>query len=156
MAQEIERKFLVTGDFQSYTTGRTRIMQAYLSSSPERAVRVRIEGEKGFLTIKGETRQQGTSRYEWEKEIPVKEARELLKICEPGMIEKIRHRIPAGRHTFEVDEFLGMNKGLIMAEVELGSPDETFERPGWLGEEVTGDPRYYNAFLAKNPYSTWA
>ncbi|MFP4064778.1 MAG: CYTH domain-containing protein [Bacteroidales bacterium] len=155
MAQEIERKFLVNGNFRSHTSERTRIMQAYLSSAPERAVRVRVEGEKGFLTIKGKAHQQGTSRYEWEKEIPVKEARELLKICEPGMIEKIRHRVPAGRHTFEVDEFLGDNNGLIVAEVELGSPDETFKRPGWLGKEVTGDPRYYNAFLAKNPYQAW-
>ncbi len=155
MAQEIERKFLVGGDFRPHTTVRTRIMQAYLSSAPERAVRVRIEGKKGFLTIKGKARQKGTSRYEWEKEIPEKEARELLEICEPGMIEKIRHRVPAGRHTFEVDEFLGDNKGLIVAEVELESPDEAFERPGWLGEEVTGNPRYYNASLAKNPYSTW-
>ena len=155
MAQEIERKFLVSGDFRPYTTGHTRIIQAYLSSAPGRVVRIRIEEEKGFLTIKGKTRQDGTSRYEWEKEIPAKEARELLNICEPGMIEKIRHRVPAGRHIFEVDEFLGQNKGLIVAEVELGSPDESFERPGWLGEEVTGNPRYYNASLVKNPYSTW-
>ncbi len=155
MAQEIERKFLVSGDFRPHTTSQTRITQAYLSSEPERAVRVRIEGEKGFLTIKGKARQKGTSRYEWEKEIPKKEALELLEICEPGMIEKIRHRVPAGRHTFEVDEFLGDNKGLIVAEIELRSPHEEFERPGWLGEEVTGNPRYYNASLARNPYSTW-
>ena len=155
MAQEIERKFLVSGDFHPYTSGQSHITQAYLSSAPGRVVRVRIEEEKGFLTIKGKTGQDGTSRYEWEKEIPAEEARELLKICEPGMIEKIRHRVPAGHHTYEVDEFLGPNKGLILAEVELGSPDESFERPGWLGEEVTGNPRYYNASLVKNPYSTW-
>lgn len=155
MAQEIERKFLVTGDFKSAARKATRITQGYLSSVPERTVRVRVKGEKGFITIKGIGSQSGASRFEWEKEIPVDEVRELLEICEPGVIDKTRYLVDAGQHTFEVDEFYGDNEGLTVAEVELASENESFVRPEWLGEEVTGDPRYYNSMLMKNPYKNW-
>jgi adenylate cyclase len=153
---EIERKFLVISDvFKSDVLCQNHIAQGYLSSVPERAVRVRIKGEKGYLTIKGKTNESGLSRFEWEKEIPVAEAKELLQLCEKGVIEKIRYEIQVGRHIFEVDEFYGENKGLIMAEVELQSETETFETPIWLGEEVTNDNRYYNAYLSQHPFKTW-
>lgn len=155
MAKEIERKFLVKGEFKNLATKKTRIVQGYLSSVPERTVRVRIKGDKGYLTIKGIGNISGASRYEWEKEIPVNEAEELLKICEPGVIDKTRYLVKVGKHTFEVDEFHGDNEGLVLAELELGDESESFEKPDWLGEEVTGDVRYYNAMLMKNPYSKW-
>ncbi|MDD5892500.1 MAG: CYTH domain-containing protein [Bacteroidales bacterium] len=155
MAQEIERKFLVAGDFRPFVRKAIRITQGYLSSAPERTVRVRTKGEKGFITIKGKASESGASRFEWEKEIPVDEVRELLKICEPGVIDKTRYLVDAGNHTFEVDEFYGDNEGLTVAEVELGSEDEPFEKPSWLGEEVTGDVKYYNSMLMKNPYKNW-
>ncbi len=155
MAQEIERKFLVKGEFKELATKATRITQGYLSSVPERTVRVRVKGEKGFITIKGIGSDSGASRFEWEKEIPVAEVNDLLKICEPGVIDKTRFLVPVGGHTFEVDEFYGDNEGLIVAEVELSSEDEAFVKPEWLGEEVTGDVRYYNSMLMKNPYKNW-
>jgi adenylate cyclase len=153
---EIERKFLVISDvFKSDVLCQNHIAQGYLSSVPERAVRVRIKGEKGYLTIKGKTNESGLSRFEWEKEIPVAEAKELLQLCEKGVIEKIRYEIQVGQHIFEVDEFYGENKGLIMAEVELQSETETFETPIWLGEEVTNDNRYYNSYLSQHPFTSW-
>ncbi len=155
MANEIERKFLVKGDFKPFISKQTRIVQGYLSSVPERTVRVRIKGDKGFLTIKGIGNISGASRYEWEKEIPITETEELLKICEPGVIDKTRFMVKAGPHTFEVDEFYGENNGLVVAEIELGSETESFERPSWLGEEVTGDTKYYNSMLMKNPFTRW-
>jgi adenylate cyclase len=156
MAQEIERKFLVKNeDFKKEASKVTRIVQGYLSSVPERTVRVRIKGDKGYLTIKGIGNQSGASRFEWEKEIPKEEAEKLLEICEPGIIDKSRYVVPVGKHLFEVDEFYGENEGLVLAEVELGSEDEAFEKPDWLGEEVTGDVRYYNSMLMKNPYRQW-
>lgn len=155
MAQEIERKFLVTGDFKAKAHKQTRITQGYLSSVPERTVRVRIKGDKGFITIKGIGSASGASRYEWEKEIPVKEVEELLSICEPGIIDKSRFLVQAGPHTFEVDEFYGDNLGLIVAEIELSDEGEAFEKPSWLGEEVTGDSRYFNSMLMKNPFTKW-
>jgi len=155
MAQEIERKFLVKGDFKPDAIKNTRITQGYLSSVPERTVRVRIKGDKGFLTVKGIGNASGASRYEWEREIPVKEAGELLEICEPGVIDKIRYLVKSGDHTFEVDEFFGENQGLIIAEVELGSEHESFHKPDWLGEEVTGYTKYYNSMLKKKPYKSW-
>lgn len=155
MAQEIERKFLVAGDFRPFVRKAIRITQGYLNSAPERTVRVRTKGEKGFITIKGKASESGASRFEWEKEISVDEVRELLKICEPGVIDKTRYLVDAGNHTFEVDEFYGDNEGLTVAEVELGSEDEAFEKPSWLGEEVTGDVKYYNSMLMKNPYKNW-
>ena len=155
MAQEIERKFLVKGEFKAHASGEMRIVQGYLSSVPERTVRVRIKGEQGFITIKGIGSASGASRFEWEKEIPVSEVQELLNLCEPGVIDKTRFLVKQGEHTFEVDEFYGDNQGLVVAEVELASEDEAFARPDWLGEEVTGDSRYFNAMLMKNPFTTW-
>ena len=155
MAQEIERKFLVKGDFKQEVFKSTRITQGYLSSVPERTVRVRVKGEKGFITIKGIGNESGASRYEWEKEIPVDEVRELLRICEPGVIDKKRYLVKNGPYTFEVDEFYGDNEGLTVAEIELPDEQAQFERPEWLGEEVTGDVRFYNSMLMKNPYKNW-
>ena len=155
MAQEIERKFLVKGDFKSEVFKSTRITQGYLSSVPERTVRVRVKGEKGFITIKGIGNESGASRYEWEKEIPVEEVRELLKICEPGVIDKTRYLVKNGEFTFEVDEFYGDNEGLTVAEIELPDEQAEFNHPAWLGEEVTGDVRFYNSMLMKNPYKNW-
>ncbi len=155
MAREVERKFLVKGAFARFAEKKTRIIQGYLSSVPERTVRVRVKGDQGFLTIKGIGNESGASRFEWEKEITVVEAEELLKICEPGVIDKCRYQIKAGDHVFEVDEFYGENQGLVLAEIELGSEEESFEKPSWLGKEVTGDVRYYNAMLMKTPYTKW-
>lgn len=156
MGQEIERKFLVRNEtFKTQSTESVRIVQGYLSSVAERTVRIRIRGHQGFLTIKGKSDAEGISRYEWEKEIPEKEAEELLQLCEPGVIDKIRHLVPVGTHTYEVDVFCGENEGLIMAEVELVSVDEDAKRPLWLGQEVTGDERYYNAMLSKHPFKQW-
>jgi adenylate cyclase len=155
MAQEIERKFLVTGEFKNLATGAKRITQGYLCSVPERTVRVRVKGSKGYITIKGIGNDSGASRFEWEKEIPVEEVQELLKICEPGVIDKTRYLVPCGKYNFEVDEFYGDNEGLILAEVELDAENAAFERPDWLGEEVTGDVKYYNSMLMKNPYKNW-
>ena len=155
MAKEIERKFLVNGDFKSEAFKSIRIIQGYLSSVPERTVRVRVKGDKGFITIKGIGNASGITRYEWEKEIPVEDVKELLLICEPGVIDKTRYLVKAGEYTFEVDEFHGDNEGLIVAEVELPDENAPFERPDWLGEEVTGDVRYYNVMLVKHPFKTW-
>ena len=155
MAQEIERKFLVKGDFKSEAFKSTRITQGYLSSVPERTVRVRVKGDKGFITIKGIGNESGASRFEWEKEIPVDEVRDLLKICEPGVIDKTRYLVKNGDLTFEVDEFYGDNDGLTVAEIERPDEDTQFNRPAWLGEEVTGDVRFYNSMLMKNPYKNW-
>lgn len=155
--QEIERKFLIldTPDFRKDALQKTRIVQGYLSSAPERTVRVRIKGDRGFLTIKGRSSSGGLSRFEWEKEISLSEAEALLELCEPGAIEKVRYEVKSGNHIFEVDEFLGENEGLIMAEVELASEEENFKRPDWLGEEVTGRKEYYNSQLIQNPYKQW-
>lgn len=155
MGLEIERKFLVKGDFKQFAFKHEEIVQGYLSSVPERTVRVRIKGEKAFITIKGASSESGLSRYEWEKEIPVADARELIKLCEPGVIDKTRYCIKQGVHVFEVDEFSGENEGLIMAEIELTGETDTFDKPEWLGKEVTGDNRYYNASLSRNPYTKW-
>lgn len=153
---EIERKFLVkSNDFKEKAFTQNKIAQGYLSSIPERTVRVRIKGEKAFLTIKGIGQQGGMSRFEWENQIPVDEAIELLALCEKGKIEKTRYEIKFGNHIYEVDEFYGENEGLTMAEIELQSEDESFEKPDWLGEEVTNDERYYNAYLSKNPFKNW-
>lgn len=155
MGREIEHKFLVRGDFKSGAVGSQHIMQGYLSSVPERTVRVRIKDTKGYITVKGAGDSSGASRFEWEKEIPVGDAEELLGICEQGVIDKTRYLVPCGEHTYEVDEFHGDNDGLVVAEVELASEGETFSRPQWLGEEVTGQAQYYNSMLMKNPYKNW-
>jgi adenylate cyclase len=152
---EIERKFLVKGEYKSQAVRSFRIMQGYLSSATGRTVRIRIKGDKGFITIKGKSNESGLSRYEWEKEIPVNEAEELLLLCEPGAIDKTRYEIPVGKHTFEVDEFYGDNSGLTLAEVELRTENESYTKPEWLGEEVTGNRRYYNSNLTKNPFKNW-
>ena len=155
MANEIERKFLVDGEFKKLSTAETRIVQGYLSSVPERTVRIRIKGDKGYITIKGIGNESGATRYEWEDEISVADATELLSICEPGVIDKTRFLVKHGEHTFEVDEFYGENEGLIVAEVELDSEEEEFDRPDWLGAEVTGEAKYYNSMLMKNPFKAW-
>ena len=155
MSQEIERKFLVKGDFKQHSDSSMRITQGYLSSVPERIVRIRIYGNKAFLTIKGITNSSGISRYEWEKEIAVDEANELLKLCEPGIVDKTRYLVKSGKNTFEVDEFYGENEGLVVAEIELVDEDQQFEKPDWLGEEVTGDKKYFNSRLVKTPFSRW-
>ena len=153
--QEIERKFLIKNtDFLRNREG-NKIVQGYLSNDPERNVRVRIKGNEAFLTVKGISNSSGTSRFEWEKTIDVIEAEALLKLCLPGVIDKNRYEIPLGNHVYEVDIFEGDNKGLIIAEIELSNENDAFEKPGWLGEEVTGDVRYYNSYLVKKPFKNW-
>jgi len=153
---EIERKFLVTSDkFKSEAFKTSEIKQGYLNSNPERTTRIRVLDKQAFITIKGKSSDSGLSRFEWEKQIAVDEALELLKLCEPGAIEKVRYLVKSGQFTFEIDEFFGENEGLIMAEIELLSEEDTFEKPDWLGEEVTGDNRYYNSQLSNNPFKNW-
>ena len=149
---EIERKFLVKGDFLPYVTRKEKIIQAYICNTSEKAVRVRIKGENAYITIKGPSDKNGFSRCEFEYEIPVADAEEMLKLCESGFIEKIRHYVVCENHTFEIDVFSGANEGLVLAELELASENEEFAKPDWLGEEVTGDVRYYNAYLAQHPF----
>ncbi|WP_396140885.1 CYTH domain-containing protein [Flavobacterium sp.] len=153
---EIERKFLVIStEFLSESIRSNRIVQGYLNSNPERTVRIRIKGTQGFITIKGKGNESGTTRFEWEKEIEVTEAEQLLLLCEDGVIDKVRYEIPFGKHLYEVDVFEGDNKGLIIAEIELENENESFEKPNWLGEEVTGYDRYYNASLSVSSYKNW-
>lgn len=154
--QEIERKFLVTSEaFKNEAHKRTRIVQGFLNTNADRTVRVRIQGNDGFITIKGKSNKSGLSRFEWEKQISLAEAEDLIHLCEPGLIEKTRYEISVGDHTFEVDDFMGENEGLIVAEVELNSETEPFSKPDWVGKEVTGDVKYYNSNLSKNPYKKW-
>jgi len=154
MGVEIERKFLVEGDAWRTLGESTLLRQGYLSTDATRTVRVRIDGERAFLTIKGKS--VGASRGEWEYPIPVAEAAELLDtLCQQPLVEKVRHRIASGPHTWEVDEFLGANAGLVVAEIELALEDEAFEQPDWIGREVTGDARYFNSRLISHPYSEW-
>ena len=156
MGQEIERKFLVKDDsYKLEAYAHSHIVQGYICSARGRTVRVRIRDNKGYLTIKGASNDSGTSRYEWEKEISLQEAEELMKLCEPGVIDKIRYLVKSGEHIFEVNEFYGENEGLTVAEVELNSEDELFKKPHFIEKEVTGDIRYYNSFLMKNPYTRW-
>ena len=153
MGKEIERKFLVCGDGYRCVPG-TTYRQGYLSSVKERVVRVRTAGDKGFLTIKGIN--VGVVRSEFEYEIPFDDACALLDaICERPLIEKTRHKVPCAGLTWEVDEFHGDNDGLVVAEVELADENQAFEKPSWVGEEVSGDPRYFNSNLLKNPYRNW-
>jgi CYTH domain-containing protein len=153
---EIERKFLVlSNEFIKEAFSKKRIVQGYLNSHPDRTVRIRIKGDKGFLTIKGKGNETGTTRLEWEKEISVEDAEKLLMLCENGLIDKIRHEIQVGKHVFEVDIFSGENKGLIIAEVELETEDEKFKKPDWLGKEVTNDVRFYNAYISNHPFKSW-
>lgn len=152
---EIERKFLVAGDYKSFAFRSYRITQGYICNGCGRTVRVRRRDSQGFLTIKGPSADGGLSRFEWETEIPLADALALLQLCDSGYVDKTRHLVQAGAHVFEVDEFHGDNEGLVVAEVELASADEVFERPAWLGKEVTGERQYYNAQLCKHPYKEW-
>ena len=153
---EIERKFLVeSSEYLNGAFSKERIVQGFLNTDPERTVRVRIKGDVGFLTVKGKSNASGTTRFEWEKEILVAEAEQLLSLCEPVILEKTRYNVPFSGHLFEVDEFHGANEGLVIAEVELEAESETFKKPDWLGQEVTGDIRYYNSQLSKNPFKSW-
>lgn len=156
MATEIERKFLVEGDFSKGLFRSEHIMQGYICSEKGRTVRIRIRGDEGFLTIKGPSDDQGLSRYEFERRIPLEDAEQLFKLCEPGAIDKVRNWVKVGKHIWEVDVFHGANEGLVMAEIELASVDEAFDKPDWAGEEVTGDRRYYNSMLTKRPYTEWS
>ncbi len=154
---EIERKFLVVGEFRNLATSSTHIAQGYIASGNGRTVRVRIRGDKGYLTIKGPSDHAGLARFEWEKEITLAEAKALMTICEPGIIEKTRWLVPSedGKHTWEVDVFEGENEGLIMAEIELESDDDVVEKPAFIGKEVTGDRRFYNSHMRRYPFRLW-
>jgi adenylate cyclase len=153
---EIERKFLVKNEtYKSESIKKQLITQGYLSSDPKRSVRIRICEQNAYITIKGQTSESGTSRYEWEKEINIEDAKQLMLLCREGVVTKIRHLIPFKNHTFEVDEFLKDNSGLVIAEIELSNENEDFERPRWLGKEVTGIKKYYNSQLSQNAYVNW-
>ena len=153
---EIERKFLVKDEsFKSMATESHRLTQGYICKESGRTVRVRLWDDKGYLTIKGAGSASGMSRYEWEKEISAEDARDLFMLCQSGIIDKTRYIVPVDGKTFEVDEFYGENAGLVMAEIELESEDAAFTRPSWLGDEVTGDRRYYNSMLSVHPFSEW-
>ncbi len=155
MAIEIERKFLVKGEYKPLASSFSRIVQGYICSGRGRTVRVRLRDDKGYLTIKGPSLDGGLSRYEFEKEITKDEALSLLRLCEPGMVDKVRWLVPWEGHTYEVDEFFGENEGLVVAEIELSRTDEPFSPAPFLGEEVTGDRRYYNSSLRALPYTKW-
>ena len=156
MNLEIERKYLVkTEIFKIESFKKINVIQRYLSTIPERTIRVRIKGDNGYITIKGKGNKAGVSRFEWEREVSIATAKELFKLCEPGTIDKTRYYVKYYDHLFEIDEFHGENKGLIIAEIELSSEEESFIRPDWLGDEVTGDVKYFNSRLTKYPYSTW-
>lgn len=153
---EIERKFLVTSKaYQDEAFKKTRIVQGFLNTDPERTVRVRLKENQGILAVKGMTSNDGVTRFEWEKEISKADAENLLQLCEKGIIDKLRFEIQVGTHIFEVDEFYGDNLGLVVAEIELNHIDEPFDKPNWLGKEVTGQIKYYNSQLSKNPFNTW-
>jgi adenylate cyclase len=155
MNTEIERKFQVKGPFKHLAVEQIEILQGYLSSESERTVRIRTWNKQAYITIKGQTSASGMSRYEFETEIGYEDALELFKLCKGYLIEKIRYLVPVGNHVFEVDEFAGVNEGLIIAEIELDSEDESFEKPEWLGEEVTGNKAYYNSSLLSHPFTSW-
>ena len=155
MQIETERKFLVTGDgYKAEAVEKHRIRQGYIAHDEGRSVRVRIRDGKGILTVKGPVIGLG-ARPDWEKELTMQEAEDLFRLCKPGSVDKTRWIVPAGERFFEVDEFHGENEGLVMAEIELADADESFPKPSWLGEEVTGDKRYYNGYLARKPFKTW-
>ncbi len=156
MGYEIERKFIVEGEFKQYSNRSCVIKQGYICISGSSLVRVRLKGDKAYITVKTSSPEGSIKRSEWEYEIPVKDAEEMLMLCEDNMIDKIRYLVEVGSHTFEVDEFYGENSDLLLAEVELNDEDEEFERPDWLGREVTGNIRYYNSFLSIHPFNTWS
>lgn len=153
---EIERKFLVISEaYKKEANRKTRITQGFLNTDEERTVRVRIRDNDGYLTVKGKSSDDGLSRFEWETELSKQDAEALMKLCERGVIDKMRYEIKVGEHLFEVDEFFGDNEGLVVAEVELNHESEVFKKPDWLGEEVTGNIKYYNSQLSKKPFKTW-
>ena len=152
---EIERKYLVKSDiYLTLATEKHEVKQGYLCADGVRTVRVRRWDDRGVLTIKGQG--NGVSRFEWEKEIPGEEADALFALCQPGRVEKTRYIVPLGELKVEVDVFQGENEGLVFAEIELPAEDYRFTLPEWLGPEVTGDPRYYNAYISSHPYNTWS
>ena len=153
--QEIERKFLVTGEFKSLAYDKTHIEQGYFATEPGKTVRVRIRNDKGYLTIKGPSSKDGLSRYEFDVEVPLEDAQEMMKLCVPGRVNKDRYLIKSGKHIVEVDEFFDENEGLILAEIELENEDEAYVKPDFLGAEVTGDKRYYNKYMIRHPYKQW-
>jgi len=156
MSLEIERKFLVKNDdFKKEAHQKKRIQQGYLNTDKSRTVRIRIADEKAFITIKGKSNASGTTRFEWEKEINKKEAEKLLALCKRPIIDKTRFFVKAGHQIFEIDEFYGENQDLIVAEIELNSENESFQKPLWLGKEVTGNKKYYNSSLIQNPFKNW-
>jgi CYTH domain-containing protein len=153
---EIERKFLVTSDaFKENAFKKTQIIQGFLNTDKERTVRVRLRGNSGVLTVKGESSNEGLTRFEWETELSKNDAEALLKLCENDIIEKVRYEVKFGKHVYEIDEFLAKNHGLVVAEIELKEENETFLKPNWLGDEVTGNIKYYNSQLSKNPFKNW-
>lgn len=153
MGVEIERKFLLAGELWRTLGAPLLLRQGYLSSDPARVVRVRVEGDHAYLTIKGKS--VGATRGEWEYPVPLADANELLELCEQPIVEKYRRRIDFAGNTWEVDEFLGVNQGLVLAEIELESEDQAFDKPDWIGEDVTHDKRYYNSNLVRHPFSRW-
>ncbi|MDR6299676.1 CYTH domain-containing protein [Mesonia maritima] len=154
--QEIERKFLVTSEkYKKEAFQQINIQQAYLNSHPERTTRIRIKNNEALITVKGKSSANGLTRFEWEKQIEVNDAKELLKLCEPGKIEKTRFLVKSGKHVFEVDEFYAENEGLTIAEVELKNENENVILPDWIGEEVTREKKYYNSSLINHPYKNW-
>lgn len=156
MPIETERKYLVHNDtFKNEATASFEIAQGYISTDPDRTVRIRLKGNDAFITIKGKSSDDGLSRYEWEKSIPKEEFDELIQLCLPGTIQKTRYLVPWGKYTIEVDEFIDLNSGLIVAEIELDTDDIIGELPAWIGQEVTGDAKYYNSQLMIRPYSQW-
>ena len=156
MPLEIERKFLVKNcAFLEESYEKKHLVQGFLNSDKNRTVRIRIDGLKSFLTVKGLSNASGTTRFEWEKEIPLTEGKQLLSLCEQKPVEKYRYLVKKGSHLFEVDVFLGENEGLVVAEIELDAEDTPFEKPNWLGREVTGEVAYYNSCLSKNPFRNW-
>ncbi|MCB9425869.1 MAG: CYTH domain-containing protein [Flavobacteriales bacterium] len=153
---EIERKFLVLNeDYKKHATNQFQIAQGYLNTNPNRTVRVRVKGNKGYINVKGIGNESGTTRFEWEKEIDLSEAQALLEMCEETIIDKIRYEVPYGNHLYEVDEFKGQNEGLVVGEIELNSEEESFDKPNWLGTEITGQDKYYNSYLSNTPYKNW-
>lgn len=152
---EIERKFLVKGDWKPFADSKTHIEQGYFATEPGRTVRVRIRDDKGYLTIKGPSKKDGLARYEFETEISLEDAREMMSLCMPGRVNKDRYLVRSGKHTIEVDEFFGDNEGLVLAEIELENENEPYEKPDFLGKEVTGDYHYYNKYMLRRPYKLW-
>ena len=154
--QEIERKFLVKNDdYKSLAFSKTHIEQGYFATDPGRTVRIRIRDDKGYLTIKGAPKEGEFARYEFEREIPMEDAREMMELCMPGRVNKDRYLVKSGKHIVEVDEFFGDTEGLVLAEIELESEDEPYEKPDFLGKEVTGNYHYYNKYMLRRPYKMW-